>query len=110
VEKEYHALVRCSEPDLDHLRRGVQLEDGPARAVQARILRGGPAGTWVRVVLTEGRQRQVRRMLEAIDCPVERLVRARIGPLLLGDLPLGTHRALRPREIATLRECVGLEP
>jgi pseudouridine synthase len=63
----------------------------------------------VRVVLTEGRQRQVRRMLAAIDCPVQHLVRVRIGPLLLGDLAPGEHRELRPREVAALRECVGLD-
>jgi 23S rRNA pseudouridine2605 synthase len=60
-------------------------------------------------VLIEGRQRQVRRMLAAIGCPVERLLRVRIGPLLLGDLGLGEHRELRPREVAALRECVGLD-
>jgi 23S rRNA pseudouridine2605 synthase len=109
VEKEYHALVACAEPDVEHLKRGVHLEDGPARAVQARVLRTTPDGTLVKIVLTEGRQRQVRRMLAAIDCPVERLVRVRIGPLLLGDLPTGAHRELRPREVAALRECVGLD-
>ena len=109
VEKEYHALVACAEPDVEHLKRGVHLEDGPARAVQARVLRATQEGTLVKVVLTEGRQRQVRRMLAAIECPVLRLVRVRIGPLLLGDLPTGVHRELRPREVAALRECVGLE-
>jgi 23S rRNA pseudouridine2605 synthase len=110
VEKEYHALVSCPEPDLQRLRQGVQLDDGPARAVQAGLLRDTPSrGRWVRVVLVEGRQRQVRRMLAAIDCPVLRLVRVRIGPLVLGDLSLGSHRPLRAREIAALRECVGLD-
>jgi 23S rRNA pseudouridine2605 synthase len=111
VEKEYHALVACTEPDVEQLKQGVHLEDGPARAVQARVLRPSrPDGTsLVRVVLIEGRQRQVRRMLAAIDCPVERLLRVRIGPLLLGDLGLGEHRELRPREVAALRECVGLD-
>ena len=111
VEKEYHALVDCAEPDLEQLRRGVHLEDGPARAVQARVLRpsGSDGQTLVKVVLTEGRQRQVRRMLAAIECPVQRLVRVRIGPLLLGDLEPGEHRELRSREVAALRECVGLE-
>jgi 23S rRNA pseudouridine2605 synthase len=110
VEKEYHALVACGdEPEMEQLQRGVQLEDGPARAVQARVLRAGPDGALVKVVLTEGRQRQVRRMLAAIDCPVRRLVRVRIGPLLLGELGVGQHRELRAREVAALRECVGLD-
>jgi 23S rRNA pseudouridine2605 synthase len=109
VEKEYHAWVTCDGPDVERLVRGVQLEDGPARAVQARVLRPGADGTLVKVVLTEGRQRQVRRMLDAIGCPVQHLMRVRIGPLLLGDLGLGQHRELRAREIAALRECVGLD-
>ena len=109
VEKEYHAQVACSEPDVEQLKRGVQLEDGPARAVQARVARSSVNGSLVKVVLVDGRQRQVRRMLDAIGCPVQRLVRVRIGPLLLGDLPLGTHRELRAREVAALRECVGLD-
>jgi 23S rRNA pseudouridine2605 synthase len=112
VEKEYHVLVRCvdiGEPKLEALRRGVLLEDGLARAVRTALLRHAPEGTWVRIVLTEGRQRQVRRMLEAVDCAVERLRRVRIGTVLLGDLALGHNRRLQPREVATLRESVGLE-
>ena len=109
VEKEYHALVACEDPDVARLRQGVHLDDGPARAVQARVLRTSPSGTWVRIVLVEGRQRQVRRMLAAIDCPVSHLVRVRIGTLLLGDLPPGGHRELRQREVADLRRGVGLD-
>jgi pseudouridine synthase len=63
----------------------------------------------LRVVLIEGRQRQVRRMLAALGCAVERLQRVRIGPLLLGDLDPGQHRNLRPREVEALRASVGLE-
>jgi 23S rRNA pseudouridine2605 synthase len=112
VEKEYHALVRCAdfgEPRLRHLRQGVQLDDGMARAVRAGVARVAPEGTWVRIVLTEGRQRQVRRMLDAVDCAVDRLRRVRIGSLLLGDLTMGQHRRLHAREVAALRESVGLE-
>ena len=113
VEKQYHAQVTCRDLDhrrLDQLRRGVTLDDGPAHAVDARIVRTTPAGTWVSVVLTEGRNRQVRRMLAAIGCPVVRLRRVRLGPLLLGRLPPGAHRALRPAEVAALRRAAGLEP
>jgi len=104
--------VRCAdfgEPQLDQLRRGVMLEDGLARAVRAVVLRSSADGIWVRVVLTEGRQRQVRRMLNAVDCVVDRLRRVRIGTLKLHDLELGAFRRLQQREIATLRESVGLE-
>src|SRR5919199_5650516 len=88
VEKEYHVSVACpgfGERELEQLRKGVVLEDGIARAVRATLLRHTPGGALARIVLTEGRQRQVRRMLAAIGCSVEHLQRVRIGPLLLGD-------------------------
>jgi 23S rRNA pseudouridine2605 synthase len=112
IEKEYHAHV--AGPNVDEhlaqrLRSGVMLEDGPARAVRAGVLRTTPRGGVVRVVLVEGRQRQVRRMLGELGCTVDRLQRVRIGPLLLGDLSPGEHRPLRAREIEALRAAVGLE-
>ncbi|HEY3062462.1 MAG TPA: pseudouridine synthase [Chloroflexota bacterium] len=112
IEKEYHALVRCAdfgEPQLEQLRRGVMLEDGLARAVRAATLQTTREGTWVRIVLIDGRQRQVRRMLAAIECVVDRLRRVRIGTLKLNDLELGAFRRVQQREIAMLRESVGLE-
>jgi len=111
VEKEYHVLVTCSpgQAELDRLQRGVMLEDGLARAVRAKVLRVMREGTWVRIVLIEGRQRQVRRMLAAIDCGVVRLRRVRIGVLQLGDVKLGEHRSLEPREASALRASVGLD-
>src|SRR5207244_2605025 len=73
IEKEYHVVVTCpeelDEPLLEGLRRGVMLEDGPARAVRASIVRrSAHGGGLLRVVLVEGRQRQVRRMLAALGC------------------------------------------
>jgi 23S rRNA pseudouridine2605 synthase len=68
-----------------------------------------PHGAVVRVVLVEGRQREVRRMLATMGCAVEHLQRIRIGPLLLGELKLGEHRPLRTREVEALRTAVGLE-
>jgi 23S rRNA pseudouridine2605 synthase len=113
VEKEYHASVACAEfgeQHLDQLRKGVMLDDGLARAVRANLVRPSPRGGLLRIVLIEGRQRQVRRMLAALGCSVERLQRVRIGPLLLGDLEPGQHRTLRAREVESLRTSVGLEP
>jgi 23S rRNA pseudouridine2605 synthase len=112
VEKEYHVQIACpefGEPHLEELRRGVVLEDGLARAVRASLIRSTQRGALVRIVLVEGRQRQVRRMLAAVGCAVEHLQRVRIGPLLLGDLAPGQHRSLRPREVESLRAAVGLE-
>jgi 23S rRNA pseudouridine2605 synthase len=110
VEKEYHALVRCvvSDKDLARLRTGVELDDGPARAVRAGFLGASREGAWVRVVLHEGRKREVRRMLAAIGYPVARLRRVRVGPLTLGQLRPGEHRRLPPWEVAALRRAVGL--
>ena len=110
VEKEYHVLVSraLGAPELEELERGVMLEDGLARAKRTHVLKSTPDGMWLRVVLTEGRQRQVRRMLAAVDGDVLRLRRVRIGSLLLGDVRVGEHRSLEAREVAALREAVGL--
>jgi 23S rRNA pseudouridine2605 synthase len=111
VEKEYHVEVACAgfeQQLLEQLRQGVMLEDGLARAVRANYLQPTPRGALVRVVLLEGRQRQVRRMLAVLGCGVDRLERVRIGPLQLGELRSGEFRALRPREIDALRATVGL--
>lgn len=83
------------------LESGVELEDGPARAVRARPVSGG-----AEIVLHDGRKRQVRRMVEAVGERVERLVRIRIGDLALGDLPAGGYRRL---DAADLRR-VGYDP
>lgn len=65
-------------------------------------------GTWLRVIIHEGRKRQVRRMLEEIGHPVRRLRRVRLGPLTLAGLPAATHRPLTPEELQRLRRMVGL--
>jgi 23S rRNA pseudouridine2605 synthase len=112
IEKEYPVHVACpefGERHLEQLRQGVILEDGLARALRANLVRPGPREAIVRVVLIEGRQREVRRMLAAVGCGVEQLQRVRIGPLLLGDLKPAQHRELRPREVDALRAAVGLE-
>jgi 23S rRNA pseudouridine2605 synthase len=114
IEKEYQVDITCAQTDfserqLEQLRRGVMLEDGLARAVRAWIVRPNGRAATVRVVLVEGRQRQVRRMLAAVGCGVDRLQRVRIGPLLLNDLHVAEHRPLRKREVEALRAAVGLE-
>jgi pseudouridine synthase len=112
VEKEYQVHVRCpdfGEQQLEQLRRGVTLEDGLARAVRANLLRSDAHEAVLRLVLLEGRQREVRRMLGAVGASVEYLQRVRIGSLLLGDLQSGQYRSLRSREVEALRSAVGLE-
>ena len=111
VEKEYYVQVACpdfGEQYLDELRRGVVLDDGLARVVRATQVRPTARGALLRIVLIEGRQRQVRRMLAVLGCGIERLQRVRIGPLVLRDLQPGQHRPLRSREVDSLRAAVGL--
>jgi 23S rRNA pseudouridine2605 synthase len=79
------------------LETGVRLEDGPARALQARPAPGGAV-----VVLGDGRKRQLRRMLEAVGQPVERLLRTHIGELALGDLAPGAHVELGEADLRRL--------
>ncbi|GAA5337140.1 pseudouridine synthase [Thermus antranikianii] len=82
------------------LLEGVDLEDGPARALACRPAPGGALLT-----LAEGRKREVRRMLKAVGYPVKRLIRLQVGPIRLGNLPPGKWRQLSPREVeALLRE------
>jgi len=104
VEKEYLAEVEGT-PTARHmgqLRRGVELEDGPARAVSARIEgRAGARGA-VGLVVREGRKREVRRMLTTVGLPVRRLVRVRVGPVTLGRLQPGTVRELSTEEVRGL--------
>ena len=83
--------------------RGINVPElGPMRAGSAEVLRRGEKNSWLTVVLREGKNRQIRRLLEALGVPVLRLVRVAIGSLELGDLPKGAYRALMPKEKAAL--------
>jgi 23S rRNA pseudouridine2605 synthase len=113
-EKEYSVLVR-GEPDtqaLKRLREGIILEDGPTAPAQVSRERRGvwgtapPGSSYLRLVLHEGRKRQIRRMCAAVGHPVERLIRVRIGPIRLGDLAPGAHRPLTEEEVGRLRDQV----
>jgi pseudouridine synthase len=110
VEKEYLAEVggTPTERQLGRLRRGVELEDGPAKASSVRSVGGARGRTAVRLVLAEGRKREVRRMLDAVGLPVRRLVRLRLGPVRLGRLRAGEVRALTPEEVRALYRAAGL--
>lgn len=110
IEKEYHVTVKGT-PDtraLQRLRRGVQLEDGPAAPAVVRILRSQRQTTMLAVIIREGRKRQIRRMFAAVGLPVRKLKRIRIGSVRLGRLPAGQHRELRPQEVESLRCLVQL--
>lgn len=112
VAKEYHAWVSGIPQDreLRKLRRGVQLEDGLTLPAEASLVGASGGLAEVRLVLTEGRNRQIRRMFEAVGHPVRRLQRTRVGPVALGHLHEGHVRALRPPEVLSLRSLTGLLP
>jgi 23S rRNA pseudouridine2605 synthase len=100
ITKEYLAEVagRPGPGVLRRLREGVELEDGPTAPARAALV----APNLIRITIHEGRNRQVRRMCEAVGHPVRRLVRTRIGPVADRSLPPGQWRALRPAEVRAL--------
>jgi 23S rRNA pseudouridine2605 synthase len=110
IEKEYLAEVDRppSHRQLARLRRGVELDDGTARAVDARSAGGAAGRGGVRLVMVEGRKREVRRMLGAVELPVRRLVRVRVGPIRLGRLRPGDVRELEPEDVRALFRATGL--
>ena len=101
VPKTYlvKASVLLGDDQLDRLRDGVELLDGPTRPAVVRRLRDSAKYTHFEITLTEGRNRQVRRMVEALDAKVLKLVRVKIGPLSIGKLPIGKWRPLTAAEI-----------
>ena len=109
VPKTYHVYLNSIPHDtlLDKLREGIELEDGMTAPADVEYVDVDPdAGTSViEITIYEGRNRQVRRMFEAIRCPVARLKRVRYGTLLLGGLPRGKYRRLAPEEVNELRKC-----
>lgn len=110
VSKTYLAEVEgvVTKRTVERLRSGVTLEDGPVRADGVKIIDQGPDKTLVRITVHEGRNRIVRRTLEAVGHPVRRLSRVRIGPIRLGDLRSGQTRDLTREELGELLDLVGL--
>ncbi len=104
LPKVYQVRARpaLSDEALERLRRGVRLDDGPARPAEARLLRRYSGYCVVELTLTEGRNRQVRRMLRAVGSKVERLKRVAIGPITLAGLASGRWRWLTDGELALL--------
>jgi 23S rRNA pseudouridine2605 synthase len=93
---------------LEQLRRGVHIGDpAPTRPAEVRRLRESARHTWLEITLTEGRNRQIRRMIEAVGSRVLKLVRTGLGPLSIGSLPIGRSRKLRTQEILQLLACAG---
>lgn len=107
VEKVYEAVVDSdpTDADLTRLRRGVDLEDGKTAPADVARLANGV----IRIAIHEGRNRQVRRMFEAVGHRVRRLRRVAVGPIRLGDLAEGAVRPLTDVEERSLRHKVGLD-
>jgi 23S rRNA pseudouridine2605 synthase len=102
LDKTYHVQIDriADENLLDALRHGIRSsEDGELlRAKRASLLRLGERNSWIEIVLDEGKNRQIRRMLEQLQIEVLRLVRVAIGPLALGDLAKGETRIIQKEE------------
>ena len=110
VPKTYliKASTRLSIEQMDQLRKGVELADGPTRPALVQHLRDSGKYTHIEMTITEGRNRQVRRMLEAIESKVLKLVRVSIGPLAIDGLEIGKWRILDISEVGALLEaCAG---
>lgn len=104
VPKTYlvKASMRLTDDQLQRLRDGIELADGPTRSAQVRRLRDSDKYTHLEITLTEGRNRQVRRMIEALGATVLKLVRVKVGPISIGTLQIGTWRLLTDAEVRTL--------
>lgn len=111
VEKEYLARVHDlpSPETLEQLAGGVALEDGLTAPAKVRLVKGGKPTSVVSLAIKEGRNRQVRRMLDAVEHPIVSLKRTRFGPLTLAGMREGQWRRLSEKEVAELRRTVGLK-
>jgi 23S rRNA pseudouridine2605 synthase len=105
IDKTYHVLIdgAVDQPMLEQIRTGVRSKRGDIlRAARARVLRTAGATTWLEVVLDEGKNRQIRRLFEALGVNVLRLIRVAIGRLKLGNLETAKTRPLTAAEIQQL--------
>ena len=104
VPKTYlvKASTHLTDEQLEALRHGVELSDGSTRPARVTRLRETGGRTHFEITITEGRNRQVRRMVESLGAKVLKLVRVAIGPLKIGDLPIGASRPLTPEELRRL--------
>lgn len=110
LPRTYHAKVTgvLTSEALQMLRSGVRLDDGSRAApAEVQVLQVREKKTWLEITLREGRNREVRRMSEAVGYRVEKLIRIRFGPLELGNLPPGSFRPLTPTEVRALKRVAG---
>jgi pseudouridine synthase len=105
VPKTYlvKASTRLTDLQLQQLRHGIELADGTTRPAIVKRVRDSAKYTHFEITLTEGRNRQVRRMVEALGAKVLKLVRVKVGPIGIGTLPIGKWRLLTPGEVAAFK-------
>ncbi len=110
LRRTYKAIVKgsISEEALSLLEGGVELEDGPSGPAKISVLKKGGKSTTLRITISQGRNRQVRRMLAAVGYEVVHLLRIGFGPLALGDLKMGKYRHLSREELEAINKLVGL--
>jgi 23S rRNA pseudouridine2605 synthase len=110
VKKLYQVkLSACpTEEGLAHLRKGIRLDDGVTAPARVRVIEKLRKNAWIEIEVHEGRKREVRRMFEALGYFVEKLIRIRFGPIVLGALPPGKLRPLSQIEVRSLKRATGL--
>lgn len=112
IPRTYQVKIQgvMTEPDLEHLRRGVVLDDGKTLPARVEVMRRAEKSCWLRLTLYEGRHRQIHRMLQRCGGhTVKRLQRVAMGPLTVAGLAVGDFRPLEPFEITRLHRLCGLE-
>ena len=110
LAKTYRALVRgiVSADTVARLELGIELDDGPTAPARVRVIGSDPGGSVLELVIHEGRNRQLRRMCDAVGHPIRALRRTAYGPVRLADLRVGASRMLTASEITALRKSAGL--
>lgn len=105
IEKEYHVHVNgiLSNHHLQQLQQGIVLEDGVAKVKTVKIITTKTTSSLVKIILCEGRKRQIRRMFEHLGLQVMKLQRVRIGTIQLGNLPCGNYQVLDPTSVQTIK-------
>lgn len=109
VPRTYKVLVEGTiGPQLNTLRKGIILDDGPTCRARVRVLERQQARSLLRITISEGRSREIRRMLEAVGHRTIQLIRTGYGSLSLGNLKVGRYRYLTNEEVRSLRSSIGL--
>jgi 23S rRNA pseudouridine2605 synthase len=109
LDKTYHVQIAAVAEShlIESLERGVETERNKIlRCKRASLLRTGEKNSWLEIILDEGKNRQIRRILDALGIEVLRLIRVSIGPLQLGNLPKAAHRPLTSAELSALNRAM----